>query len=93
MDTARFRDWIDHNTAEMISFGIPEEDAQELMGFAERVAHHCEQKAREDRQFLSQYKTHGSKALAERYGMSPRAIRLRRKKIIEAMSESTIESA
>lgn len=82
MNYAIFKQWTLDRVEDLVSFGVPREEAEALMIAVESGATSAEAAERSDNQFLLDFKRVGAVALAERKGCSPAAIRKKRRNLI-----------
>lgn len=82
MNYAIFKDWVQDRVEDLVSFGVPREDAESLAVSLEVGAIAAEATERNESQFLLDFKEAGATALAQRKRCSPEAIRAKRRKII-----------
>lgn len=83
MNYAIFKQWTLDRVEDLVSFGIPREEAEELVVSLEVGAIAAEATARSDRQFLIDFDRHGSVELARMRGKSKQAICERRTRILK----------
>ena len=86
MNYAIFSQWVQDRVEELVSFGVSRQEAEALMHGVEYGAIANEASNRADRQFLLDLRRVGTKALAERHGVSPAAIRSRRMKLLKTQA-------
>jgi hypothetical protein len=82
MNYAIFSQWVQDRVEELVSFGVSRAEAENLMRGVEFGAIADEAENRSDDQFLLDFKRVGSRALAERGGVTEQAIRKRRTRIL-----------
>lgn len=90
MNYAILKAWSEDRAEELVAMGVPRAAANEAMHYVEVAAINAESEARKEDQLLLDFKTYGSKALAERHGVSARAICKRRDKILRNRSRNRI---
>ena len=77
-----FAEWLKDRVDELVGFGVPRNEAEMLMRPVELGAICAEARVRSEDQFLLDLKRVGSKAMAERHGMSEQGVRKRRTKLL-----------
>jgi hypothetical protein len=82
MNYAIFKQWTLDRVEDLVSFGVPRDEAERLVISMEVGAIAAEAAERNDTQFLLDLKEAGTTALADRKRCSPEAIRAKRRKII-----------
>jgi len=82
MNYAIFKQWTLDRVEDLVSFGVPRDEAERLVISLEVGAIAAEAADRNDSQFLLDLKSVGAVVLAERKRCSPESIRARRRKII-----------
>lgn len=82
MNYAILHRWIEERVEDLVGMGVPRADANEAMHYVEVAAINGESQARKEDQLLLDFKRMGGKLLAERHGVSVRAIRKRRAMIL-----------
>lgn len=83
MNYARFTEWLKDREDELVyDFGVPRDTAEALIRWVRNGGIAAEAEARNDDQFLLDFKEVGAKALAERRGTSQQAIRKQRTRIL-----------
>lgn len=82
MNYAILHKWIEERVEDLVAMGVPRPDAGEAMHYVEIAAINGESQARKEDQLLLDFKRMGGKLLAERHGVSVRAIRKRRALIL-----------
>jgi hypothetical protein len=87
MNYARYADWIRERVEDLVSFGIPRDEAESLMFHVERGGISAEAEARREDQFLLDFKRLGSTVMAVRHGCSPQAVRKQRTKLLNRNPE------
>lgn len=92
MNYAIFAGWVRDRVEELVSFGVPRADAEEIAHYVEIAAISAEAAARKDDQLLLDFKALGGPLLAKRYGVSERTIRARRATILRKKTRQRIET-
>ena len=88
MNTVRFNEWVLDRVEELVfEFGVRREDAESLMRYVRNGGIASEAEARNDDQFLLDFRRIGSAALAERHGKSQQAICKRRRALLKRSPE------
>lgn len=82
MNSAHFTAWIAERVEELVAFGVPRETAESLLASLRCGAETAEAEARDDRQFMLDFKREGATRLAKIRGKSPQAIWKRRNQIL-----------
>lgn len=82
MNYALYATWIRDKVEDLVQFGVPRAEAESLMQIVERGGMAAECNARQDDQFLLDFKRLGSETLAARHGISRQAICKRRSKLL-----------
>ena len=90
MNYAHFRTWILERVEDLVQMGVPRDAANAAMHYVEVAAINAEAEARKEDQLLLDFKALGSRALAERHGVSQRAICKRRDKILRNRTRNRI---
>lgn len=84
MNHVRFKEWVKDKVEELVfDFHIPREDAESLMRYVQNGGIAAEAEARNEDQFLLDFKRVGSSVMAQRSGCSPQMIRKRRSVILK----------
>lgn len=91
MNTAMFKVWADDKVEELVGWGVQRKDAEDLMRYVRNGGIASEAEARNDDQFLLDFKRHGSTELGRRHGKSPQAMRKKHQKIINRNPELRAE--
>lgn len=82
MNYAIFKQWTQDRVEDLVSFGVPRDEAEALVVSLEIGAIAAEATERNESQFLLDFKEAGAANLAQRKRCSPEAIRAKRRKII-----------
>ena len=82
MNYAIFKQWTLDRVEDLVSFGVPRDEAEQLIVSLEVGAIAAEAAERNDSQFLIDFKAAGATGLAQRKRCSTEAIRAKRRKII-----------
>jgi hypothetical protein len=90
MNYAILKAWSEERAEELVAMGVPRAAANEAMHYVEVCAINAESEARKEDQLLLDFKTLGSRALAERHGVTARAICKRRDKILRNRTRNKI---
>lgn len=88
MNYALLSDWVKDRVEDLVGMGVPRRDAEQAMHYVEVAAVNAESSARQEDQFLFQFQSVGSEALAERYGISGHAVRARRRNILKKRTQA-----
>jgi hypothetical protein len=91
MNTAIFKDWTLDKVEELVGFGVQRKDAEDLMRYVRNGGIASEAEARNDAQFLLDFKRHGSTELGRRHGKSGAAMRKKHAKLINRNHELRAE--
>lgn len=83
MNYAHYQAWVLDRVEELVDFGIPRRDAEEIMHFVEIVGINAETTVRKQEQLLLNFEQMGSKMLGKSLGISDRAVRDRRTRILQ----------
>ena len=86
MNYAIFKQWTLDRVEDLVSFGVPRDEAEQLVTSLEVGSIAAEAAARSDRQFLIDFDKHGSVELARMRGKSKQAICDRRTRILKKVS-------
>ena len=87
MNTAIFGEWILDRVEELVAFGVQREDAESLMRYVRNGGIASEAEARNEDQFLLDFKRIGSAAMAQRHGKTQQAMRKKRDKLLNRNRE------
>lgn len=88
MNYALFTDWTKDRIEELVSvFGVPRDDAEDLVRYLKNGCIAAEAEARNDSQFLLDLREIGSAAMAKREGKSQQCIRKRRQKLLNKRNQ------
>lgn len=87
MNYAMFGEWVRDRVEDLVQFGVSRAEAEALMRSVEAGAIADEARNRSDAQFLLDFKRVGAVALAERYRVTPSAIRSRRRVLLKTCIE------
>ena len=88
MNYAMFTDWTKDRVEELVGvFGVPRAAAEDLMRYLKNGSIAAEAEARNDAQFLLDFKRVGSKGMAKRTGKSEQAMRKRRTTLLNRNQE------
>lgn len=82
MNYAIFKQWTQDRVEELVSFGVPRGEAEQLIVSLEIGAIAAEAVARSERQFLIDFDTYGSVELARMRGKSKQAMCDKRTRIL-----------
>lgn len=82
MNYALLSDWVKDRVEDLVGMGVPRRDAEQAMHYVEVATINAESEARKEDQLLLAFKEVGGRALAERMGISERAVRDRRTRIL-----------
>lgn len=82
MNYALFKTWTLDRIEELVDFGVPRAEAEEIMAYVEASGINAESAARRDNQFLLDFARLGSEVMAERHGCTGQAIRQHRTRIL-----------
>lgn len=82
MNYAMLSDWASEAVESLVVIGVPRMDAQGIVSAAELAAISAEADARNDAQFLLDLRRVGSRAMAERRGMTRQGINKLKTKIL-----------
>lgn len=82
MNYVLFSQWTLERVEDLVGFGIPRNDAMEIMAYVQAAGVNAESASRCDAQFLLEFERVGSEVMAERHGCSGQAIRKKRTKIL-----------
>jgi hypothetical protein len=82
MNYAQFKTWTQERVEDLVQFGVPRAEAEEIMSYVEVSGINAESAARKDNQFLLDFARLGSQVLAERHGCTGQAIRQHRTRIL-----------
>lgn len=82
MNYAIFKQWTLDRVEDLVSFGVPRDEAGQLVAALEFGAIAAEALERSEAQFLIDFKRVGANGLAERKRCSPQAIRAKRRNLI-----------
>jgi hypothetical protein len=82
MNYSSLSDWAIEAVDALVQIGVPREDARGIIAAAELAAISAEADARNDAQFLLDLRRVGSKAMAERRGMTRQGINKLKTKIL-----------
>lgn len=93
MNYAIFGEWVRDRVEELVSMGVTREVAERSMHGVEFEAVQDIAQNFQDTQLLLNFDRLGSKLCAERYGVSPRAIRDRRTAALNRRSRRHLSSA
>lgn len=93
MNYARLADWVRERVEDLVDMGVPRQDAERMLDAVQVDAVNSEARARQDRQFLLDLQAIGTRALAEKRGVSVQAINKRRQKIIDNQNSNLRLSA
>lgn len=83
MNYGQFQQWLHERAEDLVGFGVPRGEAEELIHALEFGAIAAEATARSEDQFLLDFKRVGSVGMAERLGVSPGAVRARRNALLK----------
>lgn len=86
MNYAILKAWSEERAEELVAMGVPRAAANEAMHYVEVCAINAESEARKEDQLLLDFKAIGGVMLAKRHGVTERAIRKRREKILRKRS-------
>jgi hypothetical protein len=86
MNYAHFHTWVLERVEDLVQMGVPRDAANEAMRYVEMAAINAETEVRKEDQLLLDFKALGGVVLAMRHGVSERAIRKRREKILRKRS-------
>jgi hypothetical protein len=84
MNYALFGEWVRDRVEDLVRFGVPRDEAEQLVAYVERGAIAAEARERSDHQFLLDFKRVGSAGMAERLGVSQSAVNTRRRKLLKS---------
>lgn len=90
MNYAGFRVWVDERIEELVSFGVPREEAGSMMKWLEVEAIRLETRIRSDRQFVLDFKRLGARKIADRDDVSRQAARQRFVRILESRPSAEV---
>lgn len=82
MNYAIFKQWTQDRVEDLVSFGVPRDEAEALIVSLEVGAIAAEATERNESQFLLDFNAAGAVELAKRKRKTPEAIRAKRRKII-----------
>jgi hypothetical protein len=82
MNYAIFGEWVRDRVEELVGFGVPRADAEEMAHYLEASAIAAEATARSEAQFVIEFRKVGSGEMAKRTGRSPQAMRKRFNRLI-----------
>jgi hypothetical protein len=82
MNYAIFGEWVRDRVEELVSMGFPRETVEQHARYLRNGLIAAKAEAENDDQLLLEFKEIGGCAMAERHGVSERAIRKRREKIL-----------
>jgi hypothetical protein len=82
MNYARLKDWVGLRVEDLVDVGVPRHEAEALMTTVEMGAISAEAKARNEDQFLLDFKRLGSEEMGRRYGKTGQAMRKRRAELL-----------
>lgn len=82
MNYALLKKWIEERVEELVAFGVPRTEAEEIFHTVEFSAISAHAQAKNEDQFLLDLERCGSVVLAERNGVTVQAIRKRKTKIL-----------
>lgn len=82
MNYAHYQAWVLDRVEELVDFGVPRRDAEEIMHFVEIVGINAETTARKQEQLLFNFDHYGSKITGAGLGISDRAVRYKRTNIL-----------
>jgi|SoimicmetaTmtLPC_FD_contig_91_369927_length_1212_multi_3_in_0_out_0_1 hypothetical protein len=84
MNSNRLDEWIEIRVEELVrDFGVPRTDAESLMRWVRNGSIAAEAEARNEDQFLLDFKRVGSAGMAERLGLTKGAVRARRSTLLK----------
>ena len=90
MNHAHLSEYMQKFSDDLHAFGVPREEAEAIAQYAKASAVASEAQYRKNNQFLLDLRRVGTQAMAERLGISPQAIRNRRRKIAESKYASSV---
>lgn len=82
-----FTEWVQERIEDLVQFGVRREDAEMLMRYVRNGGIASEAEARNEDQFLLDFKRIGSAAMAERHGKSQQAIRKHRRALLKRVPQ------
>lgn len=83
MNYAHFKSWTLERIEDLVEFGVPRAEAEDIMSFVEASGINAESASRRDNQFLLDFARLGSEVMGERHGCSGQAIRSQRTRILK----------
>lgn len=88
MNYAQFSVWIGERVEDLVAFGVPRAEAEQIAKTMECAAVQCEAAARSERQFLLDFKAVGAVVMSKRLNITPSAVWLRRRNILRKAKPS-----
>lgn len=83
MNYVLLKKWVEDKVEELVEFGVPRTEAEEIFHTVEFSAISAYAMAKNEDQFLLDFQRCGSAVLAERQGCSEQAVRKRRTRILK----------
>lgn len=88
MNYAQFSVWIGERVEDLVAFGVPRAEAEQLVKSLECGAIQSEATARSEHQFMLDFKSVGAVVLSKRLNITPSAVWLRRRNILRKAKPS-----